>query len=153
MNEPLNNYWINTSHDTYLRRTTASGTDSGKTDLQSYTVALYRGARAIELDVWDGPTGGEPVVRFGVTSFSESGGSKSSVAGSLLFADVILTISFFLQSEPDSYPVILFIENHCSVPFQERMATHIEEILGKHKLLYVPDRNVKSNDSLPSHHR
>ncbi len=150
MNEPLNNYWINTSHDTYLRRTTASGTDSGKTDLQSYTLALYRGARAIELDVWDGSTGGEPVVRFGVTSFSESSGSKPSVASSLLFANVILTISFFLQSEPDSYPVILFIENHCSVPFQERMAAHIEEILGKQKLLFVPDQKVKNNDSLPS---
>lgn len=150
MNEPLNNYWINTSHDTYLRRTTASGTDNGKTDLQSFTLSLYRGARAIELDVWDGSTGGEPVVRFGVTSFSESSGNKSNVSGGLPFSDVILTISYFLQSEPDSYPIILLIENHCSIQFQEKMATHIDEILRKQKLLYVPDQKLKSNSSLPS---
>lgn len=149
MNEPLNNYWINTSHDTYLRRTTASGTDNGKTDLQSYTMALYRGARAIELDVWDGPSGGEPMIRFGVTSFSESSGNKSTVSGGLSFADVILTISYFLQSEPDSYPIVLLIENHCSIPFQQKMAAHINEILGKQKLLYVLDQK-ETNASLPS---
>mmetsp|Transcript_10675 Transcript_10675/g.23612 ORF Transcript_10675/g.23612 Transcript_10675/m.23612 type:complete len:1186 (-) Transcript_10675:39-3596(-) len=154
MNEPLNNYWINTSHDTYLRRTKASTTDqkqSGKTDLQSYTLALYRGARAIELDVWDGPMGGnDPLIRFGVTSFSESAANKSSSSNSLPFSDVILTISYFLQSEPDSYPIILLIENHCSLRFQERMASDIEDILGKQNLLYRPDPSTKETDSLPS---
>ena len=77
MDQPLNNYWINTSHDIYLRRTKASASSdqkqSGKTDLQSYTLALYLGARAIEIDVWDGPAGNnDPLVCFVVTSFSES---------------------------------------------------------------------------------
>lgn len=116
MTEPLNNYWVNTSHDTYLRRTTTSSTDqkdAGKTDLQSYTLALYRGARAIELDVWDGATGTtEPVVRCGVTSFDDTAAGKAaSNYSSLVFRDVLKSVSYFLQSKPDSYPVILLIEN------------------------------------------
>ena len=152
MNEPLNNYWINTSHDTYLRRTTTKKGADSKTDLQSYTLALYRGARAIELDVWDGPKGGSPMVRFGVSSFSESNENKScsSSSSSLPFSDVILTISNFLQAEPDSFPVILLIENHCTLPFQEMMASDIENILGKKDLLHRPNPSVKDTDLLPS---
>lgn len=155
MDQPLNDYWINTSHDTYLRRTKASTSDqkqSGKTDLQSYTLALYRGARAIELDVWDGPAGNnDPLVRFGVTSFSESTPySKSSSSNSLTFSDVILTVGYFLQSEPQSFPIILLIENHCTLPFQEKMASDLEEILGKQNLLYWPDPTAKESDPLPS---
>ena len=125
----------------------------GKTDLQSYTLALYRGARAIELDVWDGPAGNpDPLVRCGVTSFSESSAAnKSSSSNSLVFADVILTISYFLQSEPHSFPVVLLIENHCSLSFQNKMASVIEEILGKQNLLYLPDSSAReSGSSLPS---
>ena len=152
MNEPLNNYWINTSHDTYLRRTTngADAKQPGKTDLQSYTLALYRGARAIELDVWDGPRGGSPMVRFGLSSFSESSENKSIGNSSLLFSDVILAISYFLQAEPDSFPVILLIENHCSLPFQEKMASDIENILAKKNLLHRPNPSANDNDLLPS---
>lgn len=115
MTEPLNNYWVNTSHDTYLRRTTTSSLDqkdAGKTDLQSYTLALYRGARAIELDVWDGAPGTtEPVVRCGVTAFDDSAGKTASNYSSLAFRDVIKSVSYFLLSMPDSYPIILLIEN------------------------------------------
>ena len=150
MNEPLNNYWINTSHDTYLRRTTTKKGADSKTDLQSYTLALYRGARAIELDVWDGPKGGSPMVRFGVSSFSESNENTSSSSSSLPFSDVILTISNFLQAEPDSFPVILLIENHCTLPFQEMMASDIKNILGKKDLLHRPNPSVKDTDLLPS---
>ncbi|KAL7546595.1 hypothetical protein ACHAWF_009926, partial [Thalassiosira exigua] len=154
MNEPINNYWINTSHDTYLRRTKASKSDhkqSGKTDLQSYTLALYRGARAIELDVWDGPNGNnDPLVRFGITSFAEGTVNKSSSSNSLAFRDVILTIGYFLQSEPQSFPVILLIENHCSLPFQEKMASDIEDVLGKQNLLYRPNPQAKETDPLHS---
>ena len=159
MTEPLNNYWINTSHDTYLRRTTASSGAAnskqqlGKTDLQSYTLALYRGARAIELDVWDGPRGGGPVVCVGTSSFSEQHSieSKSSSSNSSLpFMDVILTISHFLQAEPNSLPIILLIENHCSLLFQEKMASDIAKILGNRNQLYAPNPATKDTDPLPS---
>ena len=158
MTEPLNNYWINTSHDTYLRRTTASSGAAnskqqlGKTDLQSYTLALYRGARAIELDVWDGPRGGGPVVCVGTSSFSEHSieSKPSSSNSSLLFMDVILTISHFLQAEPNSLPIILLIENHCSLLFQEKMTSDIAKILGNRNQLYAPNPATKATDPLPS---
>jgi hypothetical protein len=134
MSEPLNNYWINTSHDTYLRRTNAKSTDQkqmDRTDLQSYTLALYRGARAIELDVWDGPAT-DPVVRSGVSSFPDETAPSANKHSSfcragpgLVFSDVLSTVRYFLQSEPNSYPIILLIENHCSVPYQKKMATDI----------------------------
>lgn len=158
MTEPLNNYWINTSHDTYLRRTTASSGAAnskqqlGKTDLQSYTLALYRGARAIELDVWDGPRGGGPVVCVGASSFSEHSieSKPSSSNSSLPFMDVILTVSTFLQAEPNSLPIILLIENHCSLLFQEKMTSDIAKILGNRNQLYAPNPATKATDPLPS---
>ncbi|KAL7473532.1 hypothetical protein ACHAXS_013986 [Conticribra weissflogii] len=143
MSEPLSNYFINTSHDTYTRATSVVDSESKKPvrpDLHSYTLALYRGARALELDVWDCPEGsGEPKIRYDVTTFTEDTENNSKYIradSGLVFADVILAISYFLQSEPNSYPVILLIENHCSLPYQEKMASDIQEILGNQGLLY-----------------
>ena len=166
LTEPLNNYWINTSHDTYLRRTKDSLQDSKlaeKTDLQSYTLALYRGARAIEIDVWDGCGGSnDPVVRYGESEFPDNTVNKNSAGNnitakkatramtSLKFVDVLRTVSYFLQSEPKSLPIILLIENHCSLPFQERMAKDIESVLGKQGLLYRPDPKLSPTSALPS---
>lgn len=165
LTEPLNNYWINTSHDTYLRRTKDSLQDSKfaeRTDLQSYTLALYRGARAIEIDVWDGCGGSaDPVVRYGESEFPDntvknSAGNNNTAkkatraTTSLKFVDVLRTVSYFLQSEPKSLPIILLIENHCSLPFQERMAKDIESVLGKQGLLYRPDPKLSPTSALPS---
>eukprot|EP00577_Skeletonema_sp_RCC1716_P032344 CAMPEP_0113411850 /NCGR_PEP_ID=MMETSP0013_2-20120614/22510_1 /TAXON_ID=2843 ORGANISM="Skeletonema costatum, Strain 1716" /NCGR_SAMPLE_ID=MMETSP0013_2 /ASSEMBLY_ACC=CAM_ASM_000158 /LENGTH=1067 /DNA_ID=CAMNT_0000298281 /DNA_START=258 /DNA_END=3461 /DNA_ORIENTATION=+ /assembly_acc=CAM_ASM_000158 len=157
MTEPLNNYWINTSHDTYLHRTKETLQDpkiAEKTDLQSYTLALYHGARAIELDVWDGQK--DPVVRHGETDFPDNtiidSTTKKSArsVSSLKFSDVLQTIAYFLQSEPKSFPIILLIENHCSLPFQEIMAKNIEYILEKRGFLYRPDPNLTPTSALPS---
>ena len=158
MTEPLNNYWINTSHDTYLHRTKETNHDPKiveKTDLQSYTLALYHGARAIELDVWDGKT--DPVVRHGTTSFPDNTINDNTTTkkaarsvSSLKFSDVLQTIAYFLQSEPKSFPIILLIENHCSLPFQEIMAKNIGYILEKRGVLYRPDPNLTPTSALPS---
>lgn len=157
MTEPLNNYWINTSHDTYLHRTKELNHDpkvAEKTDLQSYTLALYHGARAIELDVWDGQKG--PVVRYGETNFPDNtvidNATKKAARSisSLKFSDVLQTIAYFLQSEPKSFPIVLLIENHCSLPFQEMMAKNIESIFGTQGFLYRPDPKLTPTSALPS---
>ncbi|XP_061457041.1 1-phosphatidylinositol 4,5-bisphosphate phosphodiesterase eta-2 isoform X2 [Rhineura floridana] len=76
-----------------------------------------QGALGIDVDCWDGPEG-EPIVHHGYTLTSK-----------ILFKDVIETINkyAFIKSE---YPVILSVENHCSVAQQKKMAQYLTEILG-----------------------
>lgn len=55
----------------------------------------------------------------------------------ILFEDIIKALHVFLMLHPNSYPLILSLENHCSLPFQEGMAAQLKSILGKN--LYIPD--------------
>ena len=48
---------------------------------------------------------------------------------------------------PKTYPIILSLENHCSIPFQQAMASQMKSILGRH--LYIPEES-SLRGSLPS---
>jgi len=142
MSQPLSAYWINTSHNTY-----AVGNQlTSESSVQMYLYALCRGCRSLEIDCWDGDKRGSsknnhsqpiPVVYHGHTLMSQ-----------ITFADVIRCIRGWILENPETYPVILSLENHCSPPFQLEMARILRDVLGD--LLYVPELHDFSSDSLPS---
>ena len=112
MAHPLTDYFICSSHNTYL----VGGQWKGDSTVEGYVRALQQGVRSVELDCWNGSNG--PQVTHGHT-----------LTSAVPFADVVAAVAqYAFAASP--YPLILSLEVHCDVAQQEIMAAVLREKLG-----------------------
>ncbi|CAF0937386.1 unnamed protein product, partial [Didymodactylos carnosus] len=117
MTRPLSDYFIATSHNTYISDSQVYGECTPET----YVRALRSGCRSVEIDCYDGDNH-KPIVYHGKT-FTKP----------VEFEDILIAIkdNAFVYSP---YPLFLNIENHCSYEQQEVLAVLLKIILKEYLL-------------------
>jgi len=130
LDRPLNEYFISSSHNTYL----VGRQLAGQSSTEAYVSALTQGCRCVEVDCWDG-SDGRPIVLHGRT-FTKS----------VPFEDCIKVINEY-AFEASKYPLIISLEVHCN-PEQQAIMTDIMKTVFGEKLILRPVD--ETSETLPS---
>lgn len=134
---PLPEYFISSSHNTYLQAHQLYGSSS----VDAYRAHLKAGARCVEIDAWDDD--GNVKVTHGWT-----------LTSSLSFWSVCETIRDVVDEEAQEHkeqqgyraaPILLSLENHCGPEGQKMMVDIMKEMFG-HRLLSQPIREKGSRE-------
>lgn len=130
LDRPMNEYFISSSHNTYLLGRQVAGQSS----VEGYISALIRGCRCVEVDCWDGADG-QPQVVHGRT-----------LTTAISFQEVMTTINkyAFVKS---TFPLWISLEVHCSPAQQALMVDMMKEAFGPRLVTEPLD---PSSDKLPS---
>ncbi|CCL99378.1 uncharacterized protein FIBRA_01396 [Fibroporia radiculosa] len=131
MTQPLPDYFISSSHNTYL----VGHQLVGESTIEGYIRALLHSCRSVELDIYDSDA--EPVVYHGHTLTSKV---------SLRDACTAINKYAFVASP---YPIIISAEIHCSVPQQDMIASIMQEVFGD-ALVCAPIDGTPQIETLPS---
>lgn len=122
---PLSEYFISSSHNTYL----VAHQLTGSSKAEAYDIALGTGSRCVEIDAWDNEEDKqEPKVTHGYTLVSH-----------IPFRAVCEAMRDIVDKEaadPVSHtgyraaPIMLSLENHCSAQGQKRLVEIMKEVWG-----------------------
>ena len=130
LDRPLNEYFISSSHNTYLLGRQVAGESS----VEGYINALTGGCRCVEIDCWDGPDG-QPQVLHGRT-----------LTKAISFKEVVAVINKYGFSGHTRAPIWISLEVHCNPAQQAIMADMIKEAFGSRLILAPLD---SASDKFP----
>lgn len=141
-NHPLPEYFISSSHNTYLMAHQLFG----ESHASAYEIALHTGSRCVEIDAWDNDDNKEePKVTHGYTLVSN-----------IPFRQVCETIRDVIDreaaDEQNAAPILISLENHCDAHGQLRLAQIMQEVFA-HRLLSkaVREKGLREQEDPAKH--